>query len=334
MNIKNNIQLKEYNSFRTKAVARLWCEPQTVEELSEVIKAFPNENKLILGAGNNLFFTKDFGGLVIKPGIKDFRVISDNTDSVEIEAGAGIEWDEFVEACVQKGYSGLENLSLIPGSVGASPIQNIGAYGSEVKDTITKVVAIDNQTGEIKEFTNEECGFGYRDSIFKQTRQYIISSVTFRLSKLFTYKEKYVDVSRELKDIPSPSILQVREAIIRIRERKLPSAKVLPNAGSFFKNPIISKEEKDMLLKADANIPVFNAGDKQFKTSAAYLIEKSGYKGKRNSKGTVGTYEHHALVIVNYGTDDGKEIIEFSGEIQDAVFKEFGVKLEPEVWVF
>lgn len=332
MKVQNNIQLQNYNSFGTKAIAKLFCEPETREELSEILKIYSNEQKLVLGAGYNLFFTTDFDGLVIKPGMKDIKIISEDDKYVVIEAGAGVEWDKMVEDCVSRGFAGLENLSLIPSSVGASPIQNIGAYGSEAKDTIVLVKAVDLETGESKEFTNSECQFGYRNSIFKLTSRYIITSVLFKLSKSFTYKEKYIDLSRELKDVESPSLKQVRDAIVKIRTRKLPDTKTLPNAGSFFKNPILSEEEKNSLQKKIIDVPIYNIGENKFKTSAAFLIEKAGFKGKR--KGMVGTYEHHALVLVNYGTSNGKEISEFAQDIQEEVLKLYSIKLEPEVWIY
>lgn len=332
MKVQNNIQLQNYNSFGTKAIAKLFCEPETREELSEILKIYSNEQKLVLGAGYNLFFTTDFDGLVIKPGMKDIKIISEDDNYVVIEAGAGVEWDKMVEDCVSRGFAGLENLSLIPSSVGASPIQNIGAYGSEAKDTIVLVKAVDLETGESKEFTNSECQFGYRNSIFKLTSRYIITSVLFKLSKSFTYKEKYIDLSRELKDVESPSLKQVRDAIVKIRTRKLPDTKTLPNAGSFFKNPILSEEEKNSLQKKIIDVPIYNIGENKFKTSAAFLIEKAGFKGKR--KGMVGTYEHHALVLVNYGTNNGKEISEFAQDIQEEVLRLYSIKLEPEVWIY
>lgn len=332
MKVQNNIQLQGYNSFGTKAIAKLFCEPETQEELSEVLKQYSNEQKLVLGAGYNLFFTKDFDGIVIKPSMKNIEVIWEDEDHVEIEAGAGVEWDMMVEDCVLKGYAGIENLSLIPSSVGASPIQNIGAYGSEAKDTIVLVKAVDLITCKYIEFTNSECQFGYRNSIFKSSCRYIITSVVFRLSKSFTYKEKYIDLSRELKDVETPTLKQVRDAIVKIRTRKLPDAKTLPNAGSFFKNPILTLEEKNSLQRIVVDAPIYNIGDNNFKTSAAFLIEKAGFKGKR--KGMVGTYEHHALVIVNYGTNIGKEISDFANEIQEEVLKLFGIRLEPEVWIY
>lgn len=332
MKVQNNIQLQSYNSFGTKAIAKLFCEPETQEELTEVLKQYSNEQKLVLGAGYNLFFTKDFDGIVIKPSMKNIEVIWEDEDHVEIEAGAGVEWDKMVEDCVLKGYAGVENLSLIPSSVGASPIQNIGAYGSEAKDTIVLVKAVDLLTCKYIEFTNSECQFGYRNSIFKSSCRYIITSVVFRLSKSFTYKEKYIDLSRELKDVETPTLKQVRDAIVKIRTRKLPDAKTLPNAGSFFKNPILTLEEKNSLQRIVVDAPIYNIGDNNFKTSAAFLIEKAGFKGKR--KGMVGTYEHHALVIVNYGTNIGKEISDFANEIQEEVLKLFGIRLEPEVWIY
>lgn len=332
MIVQNNIQLQKYNSFGTAAIAKLFCVAQNQDELTEVLKTYPNEKKLVLGAGYNLFFTRDFDGLVIKPGMNDIDILFESEDYVEIEAGASVEWDMLVEDCVSKGFSGIENLSLIPSSVGASPIQNIGAYGTEAKDTIILVKAVDIDSGEKKEFTNEECEFGYRDSIFKRTYRYIVTSVVFRLSKSFSYKEKYVDLSRELKGIESPTLSQVRDAIVKIRTRKLPDTSVLPNAGSFFKNPVLTKEKKDDLQKRLMDVPIYNVGENSFKTSAAFLIEKAGYKGKR--RGLVGTYEHHALVIVNYGTENGKDIADFAAEIQEEVLKQFDIELEPEVWIF
>lgn len=332
MNIQYNTQLQPYNSFRTKATARLFCEPQSSGELAEILAHFPHEKKLILGAGFNLFFTKDYDGLIIRPAMRGIRVLSETDNEVVIEAGAAEDWDTFVAFCVSKGFSGLENLSLIPGSVGASPVQNIGAYGTEVRDRIITVNAADIRTGGMREFTNEECGFAYRDSIFKRTCGFVITSVIFRLDKSFQYKEKYIDLSRELEGVSSPTLAQVRDAIIRIRTRKLPDYTVLPNAGSFFKNPILTLQEKDTLQKKLADLPVYNVGENKFKTSAAFLIEKAGYKGKRH--GMVGTYAHHALIIVNYGTENGKEIAGFMQEIQNEVLLQFGVMLEPEVWIF
>ena len=334
--IQHNIQLQPYNSFRTRAIAKLFCKPQTVDELIKVLRLYPNEKKLILGKGCNLFFTKDFDGLVIKPSMIGITVLCETDDYVEIKAGAAEDWDSFVAHCVSLDYAGIENLSFIPSSVGAAPIQNIGAYGVEVKDVIIGVKTIEIATGKSIEFSNAACEFAYRDSIFKKTQQYIITSVVFRLQKSFVYQERYTDLNRELEGISKPTLSQVRDAVIRVRMRKLPDYNTLPNAGSFFKNPILTKDEKRKLLQKLPDAPIYSAENGMFKASAAYLIDKAGYKGKRskNRDGNVGTYAHHALIIVNYGTDNGQEILDFMHEIQHQVQYQFGINLEPEVWAF
>lgn len=337
MEYRQKHQLKDYNSFKTEAVAKLFCSPQSVSELQKCIQDNPNEKKLIIGQGCNLFFTEDFDGLVIYPNIRGIRESWDDEDFEEendlfIEVNASEDWDEFVEYCVSNGYAGIENLSLIPGTVGASPVQNIGAYGAEVKDVIREVVALDINTGEVVSFTNSECEFGYRDSIFKRTQKYVIVSVVFHLKKEFNYKPKYIDLNQELEDIESPTLQEVRDAVIRIRKRKLPNEKELPNAGSFFKNPYISSELSAKLLTQYPDMPAFPQKNGTVKTSAAYLVDKAGYKGKRS--GHVGTYPSQPLVVVNYGTTDGKEIVRFMHEIQAAVSEKFGIELEPEVRIF
>lgn len=332
MNIQHNIELQPYNSFKTKAVARLFAEPQSTEELDEILKQFPDEKKLILGSGFNIFFTTRYDGLIIKPAMGGIDLLSETDRDGLIEAGAAEEWDNLVAYCVTAGLSGLENLSLIPGSVGASPVQNIGAYGTEVKERIVQVKAVDLMTRQVRHFTNDECGFAYRDSIFKRSSRYLITSVVFRLDKSFIYSDKYIDLSRELEGVESPTLLQVREAVIRIRNRKLPDYTLLPNAGSFFKNPVLSKEEKERLQRRAVDLPIYNVGENRFKTSAAFLIDRAGYRGKR--RGLVGTSEQHSLIIVNYGTDNGAEIVDFMHEVQTAVQQQFGVRLVPEVSIF
>ena len=332
MNVQQHIQLQPYNSLRTKARAKLFCEPESVEELSEVLRAYPDEPKLVIGSGCNLFFTKDFDGLVIHPAMKGICLLSENDSTVELEAAAGEDWDNFVNYCVEKGYAGIENLSLIPGTVGAAPIQNIGAYGTEVKDAIVRVHTVNECTGKPETFPAEACEFGYRDSIFKRSRQHIVTSVVFRLSKSFVYTEKYADLNRELASVAHPSLQQVREAIIRIRRRKLPDPAELPNAGSFFKNPFLTMEEKERLLAKLPDVPIYPSETGKFKTSAAFLIEKAGYKGKRS--GPVGIYERHALIIVNYATENGCDIVDFMHEVQQAVNEKFGILLEPEVRIY
>jgi UDP-N-acetylmuramate dehydrogenase len=325
--------LKKYNAFQTEAFAKLFCEPQTIDQLRQAFVDHPSEKKLILGAGCNLFFTKDFDGLVIKPNLKGMRELPDDENGlVTIEVMASEDWDSFVAYCVERGYAGLENLSLIPGSVGAAPIQNIGAYGAEVKDCIVEVVALDMETGEALSFSNQECKFGYRDSLFKQTRRYVVISVVFCLKKKFRYHEKYSDLNKELNEISNPSLSDVREAVIRVRKRKLPDHLELPNCGSFFKNPYISSETAENLKSQFESLPLYPIEGGQWKTSAAFLIDKAGFRGIR--EGNVGTYPNQALIIVNYGTSDGNEIVRFMSRIRDEVKSKFGIQLEPEVWIF
>lgn len=327
-----NVQLKDYNSFRTEALAKIFCEPENIDQLKQCLTDHKDLPKLILGKGRNLFFTKDFDGLVIKPknyGIREVPDDSDDSEHVFIEAKAAEDWDSFVSFCVERGYSGLENLSYIPGTVGASPIQNIGAYGSEVKDCIHEVVALDMNTLEVVSFSNEECHFAYRDSIFKKEHRYIIISVVFLLRRSYTYRPKYADLIRELEGVEKPSLQEVRDAVIRIRQRKLPDENVLPNCGSFFKNPYITKEKVDEITKQYPELPVYPVDGGLIKTSAAFLIDKAGFKGKQI--GQIGTYPKQALIVVNYGSPDGNEIVSFMHEIQKTVSEQFGIELEPEV---
>lgn len=335
MDYYRQIQLKDYNSFKTEALAKIFCKPGTIQELRQCLSDFPNEKKLIIGRGCNIFFTRNFDGLVIHPYIKGLREISDEEEEDEdifLEVNASEDWDEFVAYCVERGFAGLENLSYIPGTVGAAPIQNIGAYGAEVKDVIREVVAVDMETGETVSFSNAECEFGYRDSIFKRTNKYLVISVVFHLKRTFVYIPKYADLNKELEDIEEPSIQDVRNAVIRVRQRKLPDEKVLPNAGSFFKNPYISREQADKILIDYPNLPAYPLKDGLVKTSAAFLIDKAGYKGKRI--GNIGTYPNQPLIIVNYGTSDGNDIIDFMHEVQKSVKDTFGIELEPEVRIF
>lgn len=330
----SNHPLKPYNAFRTEANAKLFCEPETIEDIRHAILDYPDEKKLVIGHGCNLFFTKDFDGLVIKPNFKGIREMpdEDKESSILVEVMASEDWDSFVAHCVSEGYSGLENLSLIPGSVGAAPIQNIGAYGAEVRNCIQEVVAFDMQTGESISFSNSECHFGYRDSIFKQTKKYLVISVLFRLKKTFHYVEKYADLNKELAETENPTITDVREAVIKVRKRKLPDHKELPNCGSFFKNPYINTEVAEKIKENYPDLPLFPIEGGLFKTSAAFLIDRAGFRGFRD--GNVGTYPNQALIIVNYGTSDGNEIVNFMNRIKEAVSTKFAINLEPEVWIF
>lgn len=328
-----NIQLKKYNAFQTEAFAKVFSEPTNIKELKQSLDDFPREKKLLIGSGCNLFFTQNFDGLVIHPQIFGIREISDTTDEsdeVYLEVMASEDWDQLVDFCIDKGYAGLENLSYIPSTVGAAPVQNIGAYGAEVKDCVHEVIALDTLSMEVVSFSNTECEFAYRDSIFKKNiDRYIIISVVFMLKRSFTYIPKYFDLNKELEDIESPSIRDVRDAVIRVRQHKLPDHKQLPNCGSFFKNPYITHELAEQIKKDYPELPVYPIDDNLVKTSAAFLIDRAGYKGKQ--LGQIGTYPKQALIIVNYGSTDGNDIVYFKNEVQKAVFERFGIELEPEV---
>ncbi|NDV68416.1 UDP-N-acetylmuramate dehydrogenase [Dysgonomonas sp. 25] len=327
--------LKDLNSFRTEAYAKIFCSPTNIDEIRKCLVDYPDEKKLIIGGGCNLFFTKDFDGLVIKLalyGMHDSSYEEEPDDEVYIEAMASEDWDSFVNYTIESGLCGLENLSLIPGTVGAAPVQNIGAYGAEVKDSIREVVALDMHTGEVVSFTNAECEFAYRDSVFKRKGNYIIISVVFCLQRTFHYQPKYLDLNKELEDVESPTAKDVRDAVIRIRRRKLPDERELPNAGSFFKNPYITVEHAEEIKEAYPELPVFPYKEGWVKTSAAFLIDRAGYKGKR--VGDVGTYPNQPLIIVNYGTEDGNEIVGFMNEVRSVVKEQFDIMLDPEVHIF
>ncbi len=332
MEYLKNHQLQDCNSFKTKALAKLFCAPTNVDELICCLKEFRNEEKLIIGGGCNLFFTQDYDGLVIKPSLRGIKEIYRDNDVVRYEVMASEDWDSFVAFCVSNNLSGLENLSLIPGSVGASPVQNIGAYGAEAKDCIHEVSALNIDTCQLKTFSNEECGFAYRDSIFKQTGKYIIVSVVYELKRTFSYRPKYADLNKALESNAAPTIEDVRQAVIKIREQKLPNEKELPNCGSFFKNPYITVALTDKIKEEYDNLPIYPHKEGWVKTSAAFLIDRAGFKGVRD--GNIGTYPNQALIIVNYGATDGNEIIRFMQSIQQAVKEKFSIQLEPEVRIF
>ena len=328
------ISLKEYNTFNidVNALYSFFCE--TEKELFEILKSdFVRDKKIIiLGGGSNLLFTGDVEDVIILMRNKGIEIVKKDKEIIFVKASAGEIWDEFVDWCVNNNYGGIENLSLIPGTVGASPVQNIGAYGVEVKDVIEELEAINIKTGEKKVFKNIECHFAYRNSIFKNElkNQYIIINVTFKLSKLSKLTLAYGNLQNEINK-NNPSVRDVREAVIRIRESKLPNPERLPNAGSFFKNPIISKQKFEMLIKKFPELVSFPAGENKMKLAAGQLIDLCGFKGKKE-KG-VGVHEKQALVIVNYENTDGKTILKFSEKIQNAVFLKFGVEIEREVRV-
>jgi len=335
MTLQENCSIKPYSTFGIEAKARYFVKVSTVEELSEAMHhpCIADLPILILGGGSNLLFTKDFEGLVIKIEFKGIEIVYQNEDIVLVTAGAGEEWDNFVSICVEKGYAGLENLSLIPGVVGTCPVQNIGAYGVEVKDTIDHVTVYDRNTGQICILTNADCHFGYRESIFKYSAKgrYIITSVSFRLSLNPVFHIQYGAIKTELAamGVNSLSLIAIRNAVISIRSRKLPDPLVIGNAGSFFKNPAVDAIHYMRLHDAFPGIVGYELADGSFKVAAGWLIEQCGWKGFR--KGDAGVHAHQALVLVNYGQATGSEMLELATQIQSSVKAKFDIDLEMEV---
>jgi len=331
--IEEGYSLKQYNTFGLCVYARIFAEVNQPDELKNVVNIFRDDlrPRMILGGGSNVLFTKDYDGIVIFPDLRGCDLIKETGEHIWIKVFAGENWDDFVGLCVSKNWGGLENLSLIPGKVGASPIQNIGAYGVEVKDVIESVETLETTSGKTRIFTNAECGFGYRDSIFKREAkfQYIITAVTFKLSKQPAYKTTYKDVTDELKNFPEVNLNSIRQAIIQIRQRKLPDPKHLGNAGSFFKNPIITEGHYKALQSEFSNLTSYPSDHNKVKISAAWLIEAAGWKGKRIEN--VGTCETQPLVIVNHGNATGSEIVNFAKMIQEAVLLKFNIALDMEV---
>lgn len=332
--MESNKSLLPYNTFRIDVKAKYFVEISSIDDLNKLIQLdeFKSNKKFILGGGSNLLLTKDFDGIVVRLGIKGISVHEDG-DDVYVEAGAAEVWNDFVQFNVDKGFAGIENLSLIPGTVGACPIQNIGAYGVEVKDTIYKVNAFHLASGELKSFSNEECKFSYRESAFKNEwkGEYIITSVVFKLSKTLNLKLHYGAIEEELskRGISNPTLRNVADVVSEIRVSKLPDPSTIGNSGSFFKNPII---EKSLFNTIHINFPEivnYPTQDGKVKLAAGWLIEQCSWKGKQI--GNVGTWKNQALVIVNHGGASGKEIFDFSELIISSVYERFGVKLEREV---
>ena len=333
--IYESISLKKYNTFGLNIKADHLI---TFKQEENAIRFFrthkdTEENFLILGGGSNLLFLDDFHGTVIHPEMEGVFVEEKKEDYVIISSGSGIVWDKLVEQTVNYGFGGLENLSLIPGLVGATPVQNIGAYGSEVKDTIEKVRTICLQDGSVKEFTNVECRFGYRDSAFKHELKgkYLITRVYYKLTTRPKLSLEYGSLKEEMNKLGASSLINVRNVVISARQCKLPDTKLIGNAGSFFKNPVVSKSVAEDLKKKHHRLPAFEDPYGNIKLTAAWLIEQCGWKGKR--KGDAGVSEKQSLVIVNYGNATGREIYDLSEDVRKSVFEEFGITLEREVEV-
>ena len=334
MHIKNNISLKPYNTFGIDALAKHFVSVNNLDELKAVLALKDYPSKLILGGGSNMLLTKNQDALVIHVNLLGITIISEDKNSVVVTANAGENWHEFVLWCLKHDFGGVENLSLIPGNVGTAPIQNIGAYGVELKDTFVSCEALALETNTIKSFSKTDCNFGYRNSIFKQHEKgrYIITSVTFKLTKkAHKLNINYGSITSQLKemDITNPTIQAVSKAVIAIRESKLPNPKNIGNSGSFFKNPVVSKAHYNILTKNFPEIPSYVVSDNEIKIPAGWLIEKAGFKGKRF--GDYGVHKNQALVLVNYGNAKGSDILNLSKLIQKTVKRLFGISIEAEV---
>lgn len=330
--IVRNKELKSLNTFGITATAAGYAEFRTPEELKNLLSdpEWAGKPWYVLGGGSNILFRGNYDGLILHPAADGITVTDSSPESVTVRAEAGTDWDTFVRYCVERGYGGVENLSGIPGCVGASPIQNIGAYGVEVKDTIASVEAYLTRTGETVTLTNAECRFGYRDSIFKRELKgsAVVLAVSFRLATAPAYKLGYGDLCREVESLGGPTLHNVRQAVTHIRNSKLPDPKVLGNSGSFFKNPVVENTVAEKLKATYPDIPTYPAGDKT-KLAAGWLIDRVGMKGHR--EGDAGVHDRQALVLVNYGTATGSDILALAGKVIGAVQEKFGITIEMEV---
>jgi len=331
MNVLENSSLKEITTFGIEAKSKVLIQTTSDGEIVNFLKTNTTLPLFVLGGGSNIIFTSDFDGVILQPSEKRVEIVTEDSESVLVKASAGVEWDDLVKYTVEKGLGGIENLSLIPGHVGACPVQNIGAYGVEVKDTITAVEGFFVSSAEPFCFDNEQCQFGYRDSIFKRDLKgkVVITHVTFRLTKSPILKTHYGNIEEELKGYSERTVQTVRDAVISIRERKLPSPSVTGNCGSFFKNPTISQAEFETIKKEYPNVPNFAAPNDMVKVPAAWLIETCGFKGIK--RGNVGVHSQQALVLINLGNATGLEVIALADEIIAAVSKQFRIVLEKEV---
>jgi len=334
MEIIDAFSLKNYNTFGIDAKARQFVAVHSVNELKTILQLHQKDKKFILGGGSNMLLTKDIDALVIHIDLKGKKIIKEDKDLVWVEAQAGENWHEFVLFTIGQDFGGLENMSLIPGNVGTTPIQNIGAYGTEMKDTFVSCEAMDINTLEMRTFTKDECRFGYRESIFKNEEKdrYIITSVVFKLTKhSHKINVSYGDITAELakNNITTPTLKDVSNAVIAIRQSKLPDPKELGNSGSFFKNPIILKSDFEKIHAKFPDMKYFDVSETEVKVPAGWLIEKAGFKGKRF--GDAGIHKNQALVLVNYGNATGAEILAVSKDVQKTILDTFGIAIEAEV---
>lgn len=332
----DNFSVKDLNTFRIAAKCKYYYKFNHVYQLNKIFKQteFIN-NFMVVGKGSNLLFTSDYDGLMLQCGIEDIIITSKNSSEVIVTASAGLEWDFFVNWCVKREFWGLENLSYIPGTVGAAPVQNIGAYGVEVSEFIERVTYYNPTTSTIGTLSHDECKFGYRQSVFKlDLKNIIVLSVDFKLSRIANRRIDYKDIKNYIydNDIKSPlSLHEIRDSIIAIRQSKLPDPIKIGNGGSFFKNPVISTEKFISLQTNWSDIPSYNLSESEIKIPAAWLIEKCGWKGFRRAD--AGVHQTQPLVLVNYGNASGQEILALSNEICDSVKSQFDILLEREVIV-
>ncbi|MGG8495044.1 UDP-N-acetylmuramate dehydrogenase [Tenacibaculum sp. TC6] len=332
MEIQHNISLKDYNTFGIDVNAKRFISIDFLYNLQQLLKQ--EQELFVISGGSNMLLTRDIEALVVHLNLKGISIDNEEERFVDLTVNAGENWHEFVLWCISLNYGGIENLSLIPGNVGTCPIQNIGAYGVEVKDVITKVNAVEIKTGKLVSFTNEECEFGYRNSIFKNQAKgkYIITSVSFKLTKnIHNLNTTYGAIEKELeaKKIITPTIKDISDIVIAIRQSKLPDPKEIGNSGSFFKNPVISKKHYETLLEKFPTIPCYGISETEVKVPAGWLIEQSGFKGKRI--GNYGVHNKQALVLVNYGGATGEEIYQLAKLIQKTILDKFSIPLEIEV---
>lgn len=328
-----NTSLKAYNTFGIDVAAEHLISIESTGELVKTLAEINQKELLILGGGSNVLFMNDFKGTVLLNKLEGISVVDENEAHVWVKAGGGVNWHEFVLHCIHQNWAGIENLSLIPGSVGAAPMQNIGAYGVEIKNVFHELEAVEISSGKIKTFSNKECQFGYRESVFKRALkgQYLISSVIFKLDKKPTFKTSYGAITNELENmkVTELSIQAISNAVINIRQSKLPDPKVTGNAGSFFKNPVVPISLAENIKKEYPEAAAYPVDDNSMKLAAGWLIDKAGWKGK--TYGNYGVHPKQALVLVNYGGATGQNIYDLSTEILTDIKSKFGVELEREV---
>jgi UDP-N-acetylmuramate dehydrogenase len=333
--IYRNVPLRKYNTFALDYMADCMIQVKTEEEASDFFKNYKSWKKplLILGSGSNLLFTSDFKGTILFPEMKGIKIEESDQESgnIIVSSGSGVNWDDFVEWTVNKGFGGLENLSLIPGKVGATPVQNIGAYGVEVKDLILKINTLRTSDGSIRVFTNKECEFEYRNSIFKnhEKGKYLVTRVYYNLKLNPLMNLEYESLKDEVNRLGHLTLKNVRQAVINIRRSKLPDPEITANAGSFFKNPVVTESLASEMKNKYFSMPLYEDRKGFMKLAAGWLIEQCGWKGKR--KGDAGVHDKQALVLINYGKATGKEIYDLSEQINKSVYEKFGVRLEREV---